>query len=324
MKRAALVLLAFAISACADSVAPPAARWQDDFPVSNISDDGPTPHYMVPRNSLGLRQLAAPQALNITYHGGRVLDNPKVAIIYWSRRTIYNNGPAVNTFGPGSADNSLVGYYVRNIGTSAYWNINTTYTDNTGKHVPNSLLYTQYWATDTLSPPIGVAANVPDRRIQSGIVYAFQSGRLTYDPQTIYAVLSDTKVNLGGGFGSYCAYHGMFTWQGKKVVYAVMPFQADFANGCTLLQGTSPNSDFNADAEVDTFAHELEEAATDPDLNAWYDAQGAENADKCVTYYNPIYVTANGGRANMKIGTKDFLTQGNWKNVGTPQQCALQ
>jgi hypothetical protein len=28
-------------------------------------------------------------------------------------------------------------------------------------------------------------------------------------------------------------------------------------------------------------AHELEEAATDPDLNAWYDRRGMENADKC-------------------------------------------
>ena len=28
-------------------------------------------------------------------------------------------------------------------------------------------------------------------------------------------------------------------------------------------------------------AHELEEAATDPDLNAWYDRRGDENADKC-------------------------------------------
>ncbi|MEP7347923.1 MAG: hypothetical protein ABI877_21820, partial [Gemmatimonadaceae bacterium] len=311
MQRVRCCFLMVALTACADSVSPVVKQFGDgDFPVADVVSTSDGPHYMPLRTALGTQQAATPQALNITYHGGRVLSNPNVAVIYWSRRIIYNGGPAVNTTGAGASDGSLVGYYVRNLGTSAYWNINTTYTDNTGAHVPNSLNYTQYWATDTLAPPVGVATSVPDSKIRKGIVYAFQTGRLTYDPQTIYAVLSDSKTNLGGGFGSYCAYHDMFVWRGKKVVYAVMPFQADFANGCTLLQGTSPNNDFNADAEVDTFAHELEESATDPDLNAWFDAQGAENADKCVTFYTPIYITPNGGRANMVIGTKDFLTQG--------------
>jgi hypothetical protein len=324
MKRAGLFLLVVGVAACADSISPPVNRFSDgDFPVADVSDGSVEPHYMPLRTSLGSQPVVTPQAANILYHGGRVLSSPNIAVIYWSRRTIYNGGPAVNTTGAGSADGSLVGYYLRNIGTSAYWNINTTYTDNLGHHVPNSLQYTQYWATDTLAAPPGVPANVPDKKIRKGIVYAFLTGRLTYDPQTIYAVLSDTKVNLGGGFGSYCAYHGKFMWQGNKVIYAVMPFQADFANGCTLLQGTSPNNDFNADAEVDTFAHEIEESSTDPDLDAWFDAFGQENADKCVTFYNPIYLTPNGGRANMKIGTKDFLTQGNWVNVGA-QHCSLQ
>ena len=324
MTRAVFCLLLVGATACADAIAPPGRRFAaGEFPVADLVDGSAGPHYLPLRSTLGGRSAATPRALNITYHGGRVLSSPNVAIIYWSRRTIYTGGPAVNTFGPGSADGSLVGYWARNLGTSAYWNINTTYTDNLGNHVPNSLLYTQYWATDTLAPPVGVPVNVPDSRIRNGIAYGFQTGRLTYDPQTIYAVLSDTKANLGGGFGSYCAYHDMFVWQGKKVIYAVMPFQADFANGCTLLQGTSPNSDFNADAEVDTFAHEIEESATDPDLNAWFDASGQENADKCISFYNPIYITPNGGRANMKVGTKDFLTQGNWVNTGT-QHCALQ
>jgi len=324
MKRLLPGLLLLGVAACADSVAPSVHRFADgDFPVADVVDGSSGPHYMPARSALGTQIPVTPQALNITYHGGRVLSNPNVAVIYWSRRTIYNNGPAVNTTGAGSADASLVGYYLRTLGTSAYWNINTTYTDNTGAHVPNSLNYTQFWATDTLAPPVGVSASVSDTKIRKGIVYAFQTGRLTYDAQTIYAVLSDTKVNLGGGFGFYCAYHDMFVWQGKKVVYAVMPFQADFAGGCTMLAGTSPNNDFNADAEVDTFSHEIEESATDPDLNAWYDSQGSENADKCVSFYAPIYITPNGGRANMTIGTKDFLIQGNWVNTGS-QHCALQ
>ena len=36
-------------------------------------------------------------------------------------------------------------------------------------------------------------------------------------------------------------------------------------------------------------AHELEEAATDPDLNAWYDSRGYENADKCAWTFGTTY-----------------------------------
>ena len=36
----------------------------------------------------------------------------------------------------------------------------------------------------------------------------FTSGALTYDPNTLYAIFTPGKVNLGGGFGTqYCAYH---------------------------------------------------------------------------------------------------------------------
>ena len=32
---------------------------------------------------------------------------------------------------------------------------------------------------------------------------------------------------------------------------------------------------------VSVIAHELEETNTDPNLNAWYDSNGSEDADKC-------------------------------------------
>ena len=40
---------------------------------------------------------------------------------------------------------------------------------------------------------------------------------------------------------------------------------------------------------VSVIAHELEEAATDPDLNAWYDNRGYENADKCAWTFGTTY-----------------------------------
>jgi len=59
-------------------------------------------------------------------------------------------------------------------------------------------------------------------------------------------------------------------------------------------------------------AHEMEEALTDPDLNAWYDSGGAENADKCAwTFGSAQYQVANGSWANVHLGSRDYLIQRN-------------
>jgi hypothetical protein len=66
-------------------------------------------------------------------------------------------------------------------------------------------------------------------------------------------------------------------------------------------------------------AHELAESATDPVLNAcqWYGADlGQENGDKCAWQWGTTYTSANGARANVRLGPRDFLLQMNWVNAG--------
>jgi len=69
-------------------------------------------------------------------------------------------------------------------------------------------------------------------------------------------------------------------------------------------------------------AHELEEAATDPQLNAWYDRRGYENADKCAWTFGSTSTAANGSLYNMTLGGLNFLIQRNWVNAGGGY-CAL-
>lgn len=253
----------------------------------------------------------------ISYHGGPILAAPKVAAIYWGTSRIYNGGPLPGTTGTGGGDGSLVGLFLRSLGGSPYFNINTTYYDGSAVHVSNSVAYTAFWA-DNSSP----GATPSDAAIQAEVVKAFSNG-LPYDASTVYLVFTGSGVNLGGGFGSqYCAYHGHFTSNGRDVKYAAQPYNADFVSGCTALSG-SPNGDFAADAEVNTLAHETEEAATDPDLNAWYDRRGYENADKCAWTFGTTYTTSNGSTANMNLGGKDFLIQRNWVDAGSGG-CALK
>jgi hypothetical protein len=44
---------------------------------------------------------------------------------------------------------------------------------------------------------------------------------------------------------------------------------------------------------------------TDPQLNAWYDSKGAENADKCAWTFGPSLIT---------WGSTSWKIQGNWSN----------
>jgi hypothetical protein len=51
--------------------------------------------------------------------------------------------------------------------------------------------------------------------------------------------------------------------------------------------------------------HELSEMLTDPQLNAWYDQQGEENADKCAWTFSGL----------VSIGGQSWKIQGNWSNA---------
>ncbi len=262
----------------------------------------------------GARVRAAAGTNGISYHGGPIVATEHAVAIYWSGSTIYSGGPTPGTTGTAAADGSLVGYFLGNLGGSPYYNINTTYTDTVGggHTVANALSYSGYWA-DNAGAPSGTQ-NVSDASIQAEIVNGFTSGKLTYDPSTVYAVFSSGAVNLGGGaFTQYCAYHGDFTWNGQVVLYAAMPYDWNNPAACSALSG-SPNGDSAADTEVSVLAHELEEANTDPQLNAWYDTSGYENADKCAWTFGTTY-TSGGGQANIRVGAKDFLVQQNWLNA---------
>ena len=263
----------------------------------------------------------------IYYHGGSVLQaQTKVVAVYWSANTIYNNGPTPGSTGTGSQDGSLVGYFLSNLGGSPYFNINTTYTDGGGNHINNIVNYIGYWANNTNAP--SGSQSVSDADMLNMLSSGFNSGALSYDANTLYAIFTSGAVNLGGGFGSqYCAYHYWGTvnvgGQNKNVIYDAMPYDYAYPSACTM-SGTyaAPNGDPGADYEVNTLAHEVEEATTDMYGNAWYDRRGYENADKCAWTFGTVH--SNGtGTYNIQFGGKDWLVQRNWVNAGSGG-CATQ
>jgi hypothetical protein len=257
----------------------------------------------------------------IIYHGGPVLRTAtNVAAVYWASSRIFVNAPAPGTSGSGSADASLVGFFLNNLGGSPYFNINTTYYDGTGQHIANVVNYTQYWANNTNAP--SGSQVVSDAQMIAMLQSGFNSGALTYDSSTLYAIFTAGQVNLGGGFGTqYCAYHasGTVTINGvsRTVLYAAMPYNFAFPSACTSgFAAANGSVDPGADYQVNTLAHETEETTTDELGNAWFDRRGFENADKCAWTWGTTYTTSAGGVANIKVGGKDFLVQRNWLATG--------
>lgn len=262
----------------------------------------------------------------ITYHGGPIIQAQKVAAIYWSSRTIYKGGPAPGSTGSGNSDGSLVGFFLNHIGGSPYYAINSLYFESGGHFVQNSVTYTQYWAPNTGVP--APQSNVTLSALEAKIEAGFTSGALTFDPNTVYLVFTDSVVDQDNMFNrGTCAEHGNFAWSGHDVKFAAMPRDLD-QSACTQgghVQGAgSPNNDRAADVEVNTIAHETEETTTDPDpFSAWYDAGQHETADKCAWYFDPMYTTANGSKANMNLAGKDFLIQKQWQ-LAYIQGCEVQ
>jgi hypothetical protein len=329
----AYALTALALSACSDTPTAPSSSVRplvgNDAQYSELNNQSDSVHVMAINS--GLATTVSPFAggagsgAPILYHGGPVMQaGTRVASVYWAAAPIFVNGPAVGTSGPGSADASLVGYFLNHLGGSRYFNINSSYTGHTGVPIVNSVAYTQYWANGTLAPS-GTQV-VSNAAMLAMLQRGFSSGALTYDGSTLYAIFTSGKVNLGGGFGTqYCAYHthGSVTLNGvaRQVFLAAMPYNYAYPSACTSrFAAANGSADPGADYEVNTLAHETEETTTDALGNAWFDMFGYENADKCAWTWGTTYTTAAGGIANMIIGGKNFLVQRNWLRSGG---CAL-
>jgi hypothetical protein len=116
----------------------------------------------------------------------------------------------------------------------------------------------------------------------------------------------------------YCGWHDYFTYSGVQLVYSWVGILS--CSGCTIkfrADQTSPSLDIPTHSMMSVLAHEVAEAASNPFLNAWYDSQGNENADKCAWTFGSLTSETVPGRGtivyNMKgaDGSKFYIQQ-NW------------
>lgn len=306
----------------ADSLELGAQEFYEPIAATALSDD----LQIRDANSLNNGKL-----IDIKYHNGPLILNQRLKAIYYGAAPIYRQGPTPGTSGPASTDASLIGHYLRNLGGSDRWNVNTLYRQVDGDHpefVQPTMSYDGYWATPS-GPTAG--ATVSFGAMARLVEFGLRTNALQYDPNTLYMIFTASGVNLGGGFSStnlqYCAFHSAYRRaNGQIVQIAAMPYDADFnpdhpsADGyiCTYLR-RGPNADLGADATVSAMSHEIEETTTDPasiqrgifNFWGWYDKQGEESSDKCAYRYGPVYRNAS-DYYNIAIGGKPFLVQQQW------------
>lgn len=241
----------------------------------------------------------------INYHGGPVMLGTTTVYYIW-----YGNWS-------GNTATTILTDFAQNLGGSPYYNINTTYTDGSGNHVSNAVAF-----GGATNDNYSFGTSLTDANIQSVVANAIGSGSLPLDPNAVYFVLTSADVTASSGFCSqYCGWHTHGAIQGTDIKYSFVGNPDRCPSSCAS-QTTGPNGNAGADGMASILAHELEEAATDPDLNAWYDRRGYENADKCAWTFGTTYTVANGAKANMNLGGRDFLIQQNWVNAGGGK-CAL-
>jgi hypothetical protein len=242
---------------------------------------------------------AKPQRGNgISYHGGPLILGGTNVYYIW-----YGNWS-------GNSATTILTDFAGNIGGSPYFNINTTYYDGSNNHVLNAVRFSGS-VTDSYSH----GTSLSDSAIQGVVSDAISSGRLPKDTNGVYFVLTSADVTASSGFCTqYCGWHTHGTISGSDIKYSFVGNPDRCPTACAA-QTTGPNGNAGADGMASIIAHELEEATTDPDLNAWYDTRGQENADKCAWTFGATSTASNGSLYNVTLGSRNYLIQRNWVNA---------
>jgi hypothetical protein len=243
----------------------------------------------------------------ISYHGGPLMTGGANQIYYiW-----YGNWS-------GNSATSILTTLAKNIGGSPYFNINTTYYNGSGTHITNAVGY-----GNSVSVGYTHGTSLTDSNIAQIVSSAITSGSLPANASGVYFVLTSADVHETSGFCTqYCGWHTYTTVNNTNIKYAFIGNGDQCPSACEA-QTKSPNGNSGADGMASVISHELEESVTDPNLNAWYDNRGYENADKCAWTFGTTFPAANGSVANMTLGGDNFLIQQNWVNA-SGGYCALK
>jgi hypothetical protein len=224
---------------------------------------------------------------NLTYHGGPVLKNGAyVEPIFWGERWQDSAFKADKVTG-------LTSFY-SGLGGSSYADTNTEYDEASGAFVSSAVTLGASHLDFSPAPTNGNRTAPILAEVCSTASNLVSGG--------FYPVYVDTPR----GHARFCAWHSAGTCPNGVTVQFAFFFNLDGDGGCDPEDPATTHSE-GLEALANVSGHELSEALTDPHLDAWYDANGAENADKCAWSFGTPHLTFQNG-SQWKI-------QGNWSNA---------
>ena len=237
----------------------------------------------------------------IAYHGGPVmLGTTNVYLIY------YGNWSASAKLIRAQA---LLENWAQHIGGTPYFNIAATYFDEAGttkNFVSNSVHLAGIF---TVGTPLGTT--LTDAKVKEVVTSINPT-----DVNGLYYVLTSPEILENSGFCTiFCGWHNHGKINNLDIKYSFIGDPAQCPESCGA-QTKTPNGNFDADSMVNIMSHELNEAVSDPDLNAWFDSSGNEDGDKCNFFFGPTQTAPNGSQFNQTFGGRNWLIQEMWINSG--------
>jgi len=218
-------------------------------------------------------------------HGGLVLDSSATYAVYWGTPADF----------PGDLESGMAAL-LSGLSDSSYLDIATQYM----RGAAVSTTYTGS-VSDASTPP-RKAPRVTD--IAAEVCKLFPSP----DPGGVYIVFTSNAPHV-----NYCAWHASATCNGVTFQLAYVPNQA-LLPACSPFTKVDLGCNSYSDGTVtsaDSVAHEFMESITDAHIDAWYDKNGEEVADKCNYDY----------QACVALSTGSWQIQSEWSNaIGACQQ----
>jgi hypothetical protein len=231
-------------------------------------------------------------------NNGPVMYQPNVYLIWYGN---WNKTSGSDT----ASGQQIIRDFLHGLSGSPYYMINSTYGGVSGFFSVLGEYVDNYSQTSTLS----------DSRVQAVVSHAISVKALPKDSNGIYFVLTSSDVAESSGFcRQYCGWHTAGTISQTDIKYAFVGNSSRCLSACAA-QSVGPNGNAGVDGMISVIAHELEETNTDPDLNAWFDSKGAEDADKCAWTFGANQKKAsNGAYYNMTLpglngNTRNYLVQ---------------
>ncbi len=288
---------------------------------------------IVPR--LGIPELASGMNEPVVYHGGDVMHNVTVHTIFWAPPGYRFTGPP----SPGTLGyEPLIKQFLVDVAHDSVspHNAFSTLTQYHDARGPGSARIAYDPATDSLdlnasfparrhqcASPSGIATCITDLQLErqlDGVIGA--ANRTARGLSNIWFVFLPPDVDNCVSPGQcattvFAGFHSEFDLGHGPTVYVPIP---DPTVEFIPPPGSDPEGNPEAEATIDTVAHEAEEAVTDPYGTGWMDPNGFEVADKCENGPQqgaPLGFAPDGSPYNQLINGHQYLFQDMWSNAAT-------